>query len=175
MAYSIEEWNVVKAYYECGLTLAEIVDRKEVRIKAKSQISRKAAREGWKKGTEKQQLVNIEVQTKQSFKDIKEQKAKLSVEERDVINELVNEKLAGLDFYQTTAREVVKAGVEEYKKEPTAYMMKPVIDGLKGAMQVEGLQPFFQNAPSTNIQNNVGVSVSLEERENRLKELFGGL
>jgi len=50
MAYSTKDWDIVKAFYERGLSLAEIVARPEVNIKSRSQISRKAASEGWKKG-----------------------------------------------------------------------------------------------------------------------------
>ena len=153
MAYSIEEWDVVKAFYERGLSLAEIVDRDEVRIKSRSQISRKAASEGWKKGTEKERLVTQEVQTKQSFKNIQEKKETFNATELYVHNELVAKQLEGMDFYATHARKVVKMGMVALSKDPTPIGMKTVLDGMKSGMQVEGIVPFYPNAQTINNTN----------------------
>lgn len=50
MAYSAKEWEVVRAFFESGLSLSEIVARKEVAIKDRGGISRRARAEGWVKG-----------------------------------------------------------------------------------------------------------------------------
>ena len=57
MAYSEKDWQLVQSYYEAGLSLAEIVERENVSIKSRSQISKRAAKYSWIKSEEKKQLV----------------------------------------------------------------------------------------------------------------------
>ena len=49
MAYTSKQWDIARAFYERGLSLAEIVDREEVDIKDRGVISKKAKRLGWVK------------------------------------------------------------------------------------------------------------------------------
>jgi len=73
MAFSKEQWEKAKAYYEAGLTLSKIKDKMGI---ARNTISQRAKREQWehgehtdyieakeviakKKGTKKEQLINV--------------------------------------------------------------------------------------------------------------------
>jgi len=159
MAYSTKDWDIVKAFYERGLSLAEIVARPEVNIKSRSQISRKAASEGWKKGTEKEQLVTQEAQTKQSLKNIQEKKETFNATELYVHNELVSKQLEGMEFYATNARKVAKVSLSSLAKDQTAAKAKIAMETLKTGMVVEGLVPYYPNAATinnTNAQQNNG-------------------
>lgn len=98
MAYSPQDWMVVRAFYERGLSLAEIVAREEVSIKDRGSISRKAKQEGWTKG-EKATLLQKEIETKQKVAEIAEKKATLNATELQVHNTLVAEKLKAVEVF----------------------------------------------------------------------------
>ena len=90
MAYSAQEWEVVKAFYERGLSLAEITNRREVAIHDRKTISRKANQEGWIKG-KKATLVENEIKAHQAVAEIATEKATLNATELSVHNTLVSE------------------------------------------------------------------------------------
>ncbi len=112
MAFSVQDWEIVKSFYERGFSLSEIVDRPEVKIKARSQISRKAKKEGWKKATGKQQLVEKEVNIKQSIKDVYEQKATFSATELLVHDTLVAEKASNIVFFNSSQMRLSAIGMQ---------------------------------------------------------------
>ena len=100
MAYSEKDWQLVQSYYEAGLSLAEIVERENVSIKSRSQISKRAAKYSWIKSEEKKQLVIKETEAKQSLSEIKKQKDTLKETDIIVHNDLVNERLNHLEFFK---------------------------------------------------------------------------
>ena len=63
MAYSKEQWETAKEYFEAGLSLAEINLRTEI---SRPQISKRAKKEGWEKETIKKQIISqaVEVEAK---------------------------------------------------------------------------------------------------------------
>jgi len=117
----------------------------------KSTIDRVSKKRGIVKG-QMGQIIADKVRVESEIGALPPHQAELVTNEVDKI-------LSGMDFYQSEARAVVKAGVKSYKKAPDPNTMKSVVDGMKSAMQVEGLQPFFQSAGSTNIQNNIENNV----------------
>jgi len=69
MAHKIELWERAREYYESGLTLANISKRIGI---SKSQISKRAIRELWEKGNEKEKLIAQAVEVlaqKENFKE----------------------------------------------------------------------------------------------------------
>lgn len=100
MAYSERDWELVRAYFEAGCSLSDIVSRDEVKIKSRSQISKRANKDGWLKSDEKKQLVNREVAVKSELFDIKKQKETLKETEQKVHNELVDEKTKHLELFK---------------------------------------------------------------------------
>jgi hypothetical protein len=98
MAFCFEDWEVVRAFFERGLTLSEIVARPECKITDKSTISRKARELGWVKG-KKTTLVEKEVQAKQMLNDVVLEKATIkSTVELNIHNVLVLEATKQIEF-----------------------------------------------------------------------------
>jgi len=102
MAYTKRDWDMVKAFFESGLSLREITSREEVAIKDKGTISRKAKQEGWIKG-KIQPLVEKSIQVKQSLAEISEEKATLNATQKEVHDTLVYEKSKWLDYLNKAA------------------------------------------------------------------------
>lgn len=99
MAYSDAQWAKVRAYYERGLSLSEIVARDDVLIKSRGSISKRANAEGWQHGIKKQ-TVSKEVQVKHELAEITKQKETMPAEERGVHESLVSERLRHEAFFR---------------------------------------------------------------------------
>ena len=102
MAFSNRDWEIVRAYYERGLSLAEIVARDDVAITDRSSISRKAKAEAWIKG-EKSTIVEKEIEARTTIKEINQQKSTLNSTEVLIHDKLVDERLRHLDFFNKSA------------------------------------------------------------------------
>lgn len=102
MAYSIEQWKIVRAYFEEGFSLAEIVARHNVDIKDRSSISRRAAKEGWIKG-ENATLTDTEVQIKQMTAIVVEKKSTMNATALDIHNSVVDERTKHIQFFNDAA------------------------------------------------------------------------
>lgn len=98
MAYSVKEWDIVRAFFESGLSLSEIVARKEVAIKDRGGISRRARAEGWIKG-KNQHLIDVEVEVKQKVANLEQEKSTKNPTELKVFNTLVDERTKHIQFY----------------------------------------------------------------------------
>jgi hypothetical protein len=99
MAYSQQQWETVQAYFERGLSLADIVDRADVHIKSRGSISKRAKAEGWIAGGKKQQVAR-EVLAAQEFDAVRAQKETLGAQERNVHDALVSEQLRLQTFFR---------------------------------------------------------------------------
>lgn len=73
---------------------------------------------------------------------------------KEVIKSEVAKQLEGMQFYSTLTRKVVESGTDSFLAEPSPIAMKPVLDAMKAGMQIEGLVPFYPNAPQVNTQVN---------------------
>ena len=102
MAYSQEQWKIVRAYFEEGFSLAEIVARHNVDIKDRSSISRRATKEGWIKG-ENATLTDTEVQIKQMTALVVEKKATMNATALDIHNSIVDERTKHIQFFNDAA------------------------------------------------------------------------
>ena len=155
MAYSPEQWDVVRAFFESGLSLSEIVERTEVKIKDRSTISKKAKTEGWLKG-KIQPLISREIQNKQQLADIEVEKSTLNSTELKIAETLVDERTKHIQFFTHAAVTNVKQAMDEPCEGQAGYRMRAETI-LKGRETVLG------KTPETAIQiNNNGEFRQIE-------------
>ena len=115
MAYSEKDWEVVKAFYEQGLSLAEIVETPEIKkigITDRSGISKKAKKEGWTKG-KNSTLVEKVIQSKQLDKEIEKEKSTLNSTELDIFNSIVDKKIRDLELCDNAQRLIIDMTVKK--------------------------------------------------------------
>lgn len=112
MAFSLRQWETVKAFFERGLSLAEIVARPEVEITDRSSISKRAKIEGWKKG-EKSTLVQEEIQAKQKVALCVEKNQQMNSTELEVHKIVVSELMEKTRFYDSNQRLVSKIAIRK--------------------------------------------------------------
>jgi len=97
VAIEISKWNLAKEYFEAGLSLSEITDKTGI---SKSQISKKANSENWKKGNEKKQLIIEAIK-------VQEKKETLNETALNVHNEIVEEYLRSKDLiFKSTLKNI---------------------------------------------------------------------
>lgn len=99
MAHSDQQWQTVRAYFERGLTLGEIVARDDIAIKSRGSISKKAKAEGWVAGGKKQDVTR-EVLATQEIEAVRKQKETLAAPERNAHDALVSENLRYMTFFR---------------------------------------------------------------------------
>ncbi len=150
MAYSDSQWQVVRAFYERGLSLSEIVERDEVEIKSRSQISKRAARESWEKSPEKKQLVEREVKLKQEVVFVAEKKETLKETDRRVHDALVDERTKDLIFIRKASLIVAQKAVDKVQEEDCT------MQDLRHAQEVigKGKENIYGKSPDTAVQIN---------------------
>lgn len=108
MAYSDHQWGLVRACYERGLSLSEIIRRPEIEIKSKSQISKRASAENWQKETEKKHLVFSEVAAKAELAKIKKQKETMPTHERRIHDDIVDQRYRLLGLSVSTQEKALR-------------------------------------------------------------------
>lgn len=148
MAYSSEEWEAVKAFYERGLSLSEIAARPEVKIKDRASISRKARKEGWIH-REKATLLQKEIETKQEVKKISEEKATLNATELEIHNTLVDERTKHIQFFNQAALKNVSVAVKKIGADTSQAEHRLLAETI-----VKGREVVLGKAPDTAIQVN---------------------
>jgi len=143
MAYTDNQWQTVRAFYERGLTAGEIVLRKEVAITDRGSINRRAKKENWIAGIKAALIDN----------DIKalENKASQNASEVIVHETLVNERTKHITFFNTAGLIIAKAAVNRVQAEPNM-----VMQDLRHASEVVAKQrdSVLGKVPDTAIQIN---------------------
>ena len=142
MAYSEEQWSVVKAFYDRGLSLSDITLRPEVEIKDRGVISKKAKKDGWVKG-EKATLLNKEI-------SVLQEKATLNATEATVHNLIVDERTKDLIFIRKASLIVAQKAVQKVQQEDCS------MQDLRHAQEVigKGKENIYGKQPDTAIQIN---------------------
>ena len=120
MAYSETEWSVARAFFERGLYLQEIVDRDEVKIKSKSQLSKKSKAENWERNGKTKRIFEQDVEIKQAVAEIKKQKETFGVEERNVHEVLVDERTKHIKFFNEAAVMNVQQAMNKHQRKKVA-------------------------------------------------------
>jgi len=119
MAYPESAWAVIKAFYEQGLSLSEIVARPEVELTGitdRVTISRKAQRDGWIKGKNAVLLRN-EAEARRALDEARHAKEAMNATEKEVHNTLLIERLKTEQFFHNANLTVAKTAVEKLIKE----------------------------------------------------------
>ena len=136
MAYSQEQWEKAKEYFEAGLSLSDINLRTEI---SRPQISKRAKKEQWEKGNIKKQIIYqaVEVAT------IKETLNETAIE---VHNELVNDEIRRRGLIFNATEKIIKRATEMISDNKTVEKIN------KG----DGVQDFEPRAlNSTDLKNLV--------------------
>jgi len=166
MAYEKKDWDIVQAFYESGLSLNEIAERKEVKIKDRGSISRKAKQEGWIK-SKMQHLVEKEIQAKQNLSEVEDEKATLNATQVNVVKTLVDEKFVWLDYLNKAAlknaQEAMKSSCAnqlDYKhRADTIQKARDVIEPKNAMVQV-------------NTQVNSAVDIPMDRYKQLVREVL---
>lgn len=156
MAYSEKQWDIVRAFYERGLSLAEIAARHEVEIKDRSSISKKAKSDGWVKG-KNSTLVQDEALAKQKAVEIAGKKSTLNSTELEVHNTLVAEKIQDDIFFRKASHIISRQIIQKVQTEKLSMMeLKVAQDGIgKGKENIYGRSPEVTINNTNAQQNNV--------------------
>ena len=158
MAYSPQGWEIVRAFYEQDLSLADIVARPEVKatgISDRGSICKKAKAQGWEKG-KNATLATAEIEIKQAVVKIEEKKATLNATELRVHNSIVDETLRHIKFFNNAALKNVKASVDKITDETTQVEHKLIAETiLKGRETVLGKTPDTVINNTNAQQNNI--------------------
>lgn len=169
MAYSAKDWEIVKAFYERGLSLSEIIEREEVKITDRSSISKRAKAEGWIKG-EKSTLVEKEVSAKQDLIAVNSQKSTLNSTELFINDMLVAERLQ----FETTSNArmelAAQKAMEMLDVSERAGDVKAVMDTLKVHREAR-----LGKAPEVAVQiNNSAFEVKAPWLSSNVEKRNGG-
>ena len=151
MAYSEKDWEVVKACYEDGMAFAEIIARKDVVIKSKGSITKKAKAESWIHGKRKQ-LQDRQVVVEQEVAEIKKQKETFSPVQLMIHNEIVSKRIKMLELCDSAQELVVsisKKKLAQYGDEMTGQDINALSSAISRSR--DGL---VGKSPDTIINNN---------------------
>ena len=149
MAYSDQEWETVRAFYERGFSLAEIVARPEVNITDRSSISKRAKQLGWVKG-EKSTLVDDEVESKQKLAQVVEKKSTLNSTELEVHNTVVTERIQDSIYFRNATILVTNRVIEKVRTEDLSMAELNMAQNTIG----KGKETVCGKSPDTAIQIN---------------------
>jgi len=165
MAYSSKDWEIVRAFYERGLSLNEIIDREEVNITDRSTISKKAKSEGWER-LEKSTLLAKEILAKQDLAEVQEKKFTLNSTELDIHNNLVVEKMKNVEFFDNSQKYLAKVALEMIKnKNKTGELAMQEVTGASRVVR-DSREGVVGKAPEVQIVNNqVSVHAQMSDRD----------
>jgi predicted DNA-binding protein YlxM (UPF0122 family) len=168
MAYSDDQWAKVRAYFERGLTLSEIVDRDDIQIKSRGSISKRATAEGWIAG-EKKQTVSKEVQVKQDLSEILAQKETLPPVERNIHDALVSEQLQAVKFFRGANMLVANTVAIKVKEEGKRASFKELASAAQALGRTQ--ESVLGKAPETVINNTNAVQTVIQHTPEQLRKL----
>ena len=152
------EWEKAKEYYEAGLLLREISHKTKIAIPS---ISKKAAKDGWSKANEKKILIQAAV-------DVEIAKANLSEVGLKVHDEVVNQRIKHLLFFDTAQGNLAKIAMAKIaqtlddKGKPTGATL---LDDVNKASNIVSTSRtgILGKAPDTAIQiNNSNLETQYE-------------
>lgn len=168
MAYSDEQWAKVRAYYERGLSLSEIVERDEIKIKSRGSISKRAKADGWIAG-EKKQTVSKEVQVKQDLSEILAQKETLPPVERNIHDTLVSEQLQIQKFFRSANMLVADTVVKKVKTEGEGATFKDLASAAMALGRTQ--ESVLGKAPEMVINNTNAVQTLVNPSPEQLRQI----
>ena len=158
MAYSDEQWRDVRILFESGVSLADIVAHKDVKIKSKGSISKKSNAEGWKVN-ERKHLVQKEVVATQALEAVKREKETLTTPERSIHDALVSEQLQITKFFRGGNMLVANTIVAKVKREGQTATFKDLAAAAMGLGRTQ--ESVLGKSPDTIINNTNAVQTNV--------------
>jgi hypothetical protein len=166
MAYSEEQWRDVRIMFESGVSLADIVAHKDVKIKSKGSISKKSNAEGWKVN-ERKHLVQKEVLATQELEAIKQKKETLTNPERTIHEALVSEQLQLTKFFRGANMLVANTVAAKVKREGQTASFKELASAAQALGRTQesvlGKSPELVINNTNAVQTNVAVTQTPEQ------------
>jgi hypothetical protein len=111
MAYDTEEWERIKTYYEAGMALKDIVNRKDVMITNKSTIVSRAKREDWIFG-KNERLLNDAAEANTLIHKVNTLRKEQSPVAFQAWDSLLREKINAINYLESAALENTKQAME---------------------------------------------------------------
>ncbi len=176
MAYSQEQWDRAKGYYEAGISLSQIKDKTGI---ARNTISQRAKREQWEQGKNVDYIEAKEIiATKKGTVSDKREQVYL-----DCADEVADDKLRRLNLVYGGVEKAVQKmneivasghieekinvgdGVQQFdKRKLNTTDIKNALDGYDKASVTLGVNERFSNSQiNVNTQNNVQTNLNLDE------------
>ncbi len=173
MAYTSDQWRVVRSFFEAGLSLAEIVARDEVAIKDRSSISKKAKAEGWKKGGEIQQLVEKKTQAVQKVDELKAEIQQKDSTDQRVINTLVDERTKLETFFRNSNVLIAKTVATKVQRDGANAGYAELNAAATAISKTQ--ESVLGKAPDTIINNMVQTNVQFDRSPERVRAVRADL
>ena len=158
MAHSERQWAIIKAYYERGLSLAEIVARDDVAIKSRGSISKRAKADGWGVSGEKKHLVEDEVKAKRFLSGLIEQKETFAPVERNIHDVLVSERLQDVTLCRNINHTIADLLKKKLRSDGETIEYR---DLLAGATAITRVQENLLGKQPDTVINNVNAQTPL--------------
>lgn len=171
MAFRKSDWDVVRAFFEQGLSLSEIVAREEVRqtgITDRGSISRKSKQEGWIKG-KNATLATEEIQVKQKVAEIAEKKTTFSATEIAVHNTIVDERTKLETFFRGANMLVAKTVATKVQRDGANAGYGEL--NAAAAAIAKTQESVLGKTPDTVINNTVQTAVTFDRSPERVRAL----
>ena len=168
MAYSDDQWAKVRAYFERGLTLSEIVERDDIQIKSRGSISKRANADGWIAG-EKKQAVSKEVYVKQELSAILERKETMPPVERNIHDALVSEQLQLTKFFRGANMLVANTVAAKVKREGQNASFKELASAAQALGRTQ--ESVLGKSPETVINNTNAVQTVVQYTPEQLRKI----
>lgn len=147
MAYSKQQWEKAKEYFEAGLSLTQIEDRTGI---SRPQISKKSNKEKWEKGNEKQQLIVQAVNVATKKETLKETAL-------EVHNEIVEESVRRKKLVFGAGEKIIQKATHMIDVVSSASDLKALSDTVDKTSITLGVNQRHANQNiNMNTQNNVG-------------------
>jgi hypothetical protein len=175
MAFSQKDWAVVRAFFEQGLSLSEIVARDEVKqtgITDRGSISRKSKQEGWIKG-KNATLATEEIQIKQKVAEIAEKKATFSATEVEIHNTLVAERTKLEAFFRNSNVLIAKTVATKVQRDGANAGYAELNAAATAISKTQ--ESVLGKAPDTIINNMVQTNVQFDRSPERVRAVRADL
>lgn len=166
MAYSDDQWAKVRALYEIGKPMPEIIDQAD--IKDRASIYRKAKTDGWVKG-QNATLVQKKVEAKQTLAIVDAEIATKSDTERVVINDAVAEHLQLTKFFRGANMLVANTVAAKVKEEGKRASFKELASAAQALGRTQ--ESVLGKAPETVINNTNAVQTVIQHTPDQLRKI----
>jgi len=140
---SPEKWDKARALIEAGKSYREAEKITGINYRT---IADRAKKEGWKPHSISQLItegarIEAEIRT-------------LPTAQEELVRNEITKQLQGMEFYSTHGRIVAKIALKSLQADMTPANAKTTMATLKDGLIVEGIVPFYPNAPQVNTQVN---------------------